>query len=123
MLMRLRRKLGCILVNILVVEDELLLAMATQTILEDAGFTVLKPARSVAEAIPHIGIADAGVLDINLIGETSAAVALALTACGIPFVVLSSLLPGQTDSSWKEASAWLSKPVSAAKLLAAIKRM
>lgn len=111
------------MLNVLVVEDELLLAMATQTILEDAGFTVLGPARSVAEAIPYIGSADAAVLDINLIGETSAAVALALTACGIPFVVLSSLLPGQTDGSWKEASAWLSKPVSAGNLVAAIKRV
>ncbi len=75
--------------RILVVEDEALVAMLVEDALTDAGFAVLGPARSVAQALEMLrGAApDAAVLDLNLGGENSLAVAEALAARGIPFVV------------------------------------
>lgn len=75
--------------RILVVEDEALVAMLVEDALMDAGFGVIGPARSVAEALDLLAqdTPDAAVLDLNLSGETSVAVADALAARGIPFLV------------------------------------
>lgn len=90
--------------RILVVEDEALVAMLIEDALQDAGFGLIGPARSVAQAIALI-VAEApaaAVLDLNLAGESSAAVADALAARGIPFVVTTGygaagLPPGHRD--------------------------
>ncbi len=75
--------------RILVVEDEALVAMLVEDALQDAGFGLIGPARSVAQAIALLAAEtpSAAVLDLNLAGESSAAVADALAARGIPFVV------------------------------------
>jgi len=75
--------------RILVVEDEALVAMLVEDALEDAGFGVIGPVRSVAQALEALDAEapDAAVLDLNLAGENSIAVADALVARSIPFVV------------------------------------
>ncbi len=75
--------------RILVVEDEALVAMLVEDALLDCGAVVLGPAATVAEALRLLDgeRPDAAVLDLNLAGETSAPVADALAARGIPFVV------------------------------------
>jgi DNA-binding response OmpR family regulator len=75
--------------RILVVEDEALVAMLVEDALVDAGFTVLGPARTVAQALAMLKAdpPDAAVLDLNLGGENSLSVAEALSARGIPFLV------------------------------------
>ncbi len=75
--------------RILVVEDEALVAMLVEDALVDAGFAVLGPARSVAQALEMLRAEtpDAAVLDLNLGGENSLSVADALAARGIPFLV------------------------------------
>ncbi|MBW6400944.1 response regulator [Roseomonas sp. HJA6] len=75
--------------RILVVEDEALVAMLVEDALEDAGFGVIGPVRSVAQALEVLEAErpDAAVLDLNLAGENSVSVADALVALGIPFVV------------------------------------
>jgi CheY-like chemotaxis protein len=75
--------------RILVVEDEALVAMLVEDALVDAGFAVLGPARSVAQALEMLTAEtpDAAVLDLNLGGENSLSVADALAARGIPFLV------------------------------------
>lgn len=75
--------------SILVVEDEALVAMLVEDALIDAGFAVIGPARSVAEALALLARESpaAAVLDLNLGGETSIGVADALAARGIPFLV------------------------------------
>jgi DNA-binding response OmpR family regulator len=75
--------------RILVVEDEALVAMLVEDALVDAGFAVLGPARSVAQALEMLNAEtpDAAVLDLNLGGENSLSVADALAARGIPFLV------------------------------------
>jgi DNA-binding response OmpR family regulator len=75
--------------RILIVEDEALVAMLVEDALVDAGFAVLGPARSVAQALEMLTAEtpDAAVLDLNLGGENSLSVADALAARGIPFLV------------------------------------
>ncbi|MBR0659760.1 response regulator [Neoroseomonas oryzicola] len=75
--------------QILVIEDEALVAMLVEDALLDSGFDVLGPARSVAEALELLEAEQpaAAVLDLNLGGENSLAVADALQARGIPFLV------------------------------------
>jgi CheY-like chemotaxis protein len=77
--------------RILIVEDEMLIALMLQGMLEALGYQVAGRARTVADALAIIeadtqGI-DAATLDINLGGEHSNAVADALDAHGIPFII------------------------------------
>ena len=107
---------------VLIVEDEPIVAMDIESALIDAGFEVLGPVSSVAEAERHVDQADAAVLDINLSGETSAPIAAALTHRGRRFVILSSLSQPQTDGSWNNASAWLEKPMRLDQLIAEVRQ-
>lgn len=79
--------------RILVLEDEVLLAIDVQMMLEDEGFSVIGPAASVEEglAILRSGPIDAAVLDINLHRERSDAVADGLEDLGVPFLYLTGL--------------------------------
>ncbi|RUM05807.1 response regulator [Rhizobium chutanense] len=83
--------------SVLVVEDELLIAMELKAALNAEGFRVLGPAASVAHALdlvreerPH-----AAVLDFSLVGEKVTPVALQLKALGIPFVLASAVHPAE----------------------------
>src|SRR5271166_1565646 len=77
--------------KVLVVEDEALVALQIEDALQEAGFDVLGPARSSAEALDLLKSSpcDAAVLDIGLGSETSEPVARALIARDIPFITLS----------------------------------
>jgi DNA-binding response OmpR family regulator len=74
--------------NILVVEDEYLLADLLRHELEAAGAIVVGPAPSVAQGLALIAdhAIDAAVLDVNLQGETVFAIADALRRQNVPFV-------------------------------------
>ena len=76
---------------ILIVEDEMLIALMLQSMLEEIGHHVAGRAGTVADAIAIIERGtqsiDAATLDVNLAGEPSNAVADALNAHGIPFIV------------------------------------
>jgi two-component sensor histidine kinase len=74
--------------RILLVEDEILVAMMMKDILTELGFSVIGPFSRLAEAMVaavHDEI-DAGIIDINLGGEFVYPVADVLTARRIPFV-------------------------------------
>jgi CheY-like chemotaxis protein len=74
--------------RILVVEDEFLLACALADLLEDRGAEVIGPTTSVEQALGLIEDAerlDGALLDINLHGEISFAVADVLSSRGVPF--------------------------------------
>lgn len=74
--------------RVLVLEDTALVAMEMEAVLADAGYDVVGPAATVAEALLLIeepGV-DAAVLDVNLQGETSFPVAAALRGRGTPFI-------------------------------------
>lgn len=74
--------------RILVVEDEMIVAMLIEDILTDAGATVVGPAARVARALDlltEVDGVDAALLDVNLAGEMTTPVAEELRRRGIPF--------------------------------------
>lgn len=75
--------------SVLLVEDELLVAMDMQQTLTAAGVRVLGPAASVSSALAIINAErpDAAVLDLNLRGELVTPVARRLREMGVPFVL------------------------------------
>jgi two-component sensor histidine kinase/ActR/RegA family two-component response regulator len=109
--------------KILIVEDEALVGLEIEGVLCGAGFEVLGPARSVAEAMQLLmaSSADGAVLDIRLGRETSEPVAIALIDRRIPFVTLSGFSSGQRPSTFDGAPA-LMKPLEAELLIAQLKR-
>src|SRR3954464_14730400 len=80
--------------RVLVVEDELLIALDLGSILDRLGRVVLGPAPTVPEALrlPAADPPDAALLDMNLRGTraTPVALALALAGRGVPFAVVSA---------------------------------
>lgn len=74
--------------RVLIVEDEPIIAMTAEDIVEDLGCVVAGSAATAAEAavLAAAGGFDVAMLDINLNGETSLAVAAALRDAGTPFV-------------------------------------
>jgi DNA-binding NtrC family response regulator len=76
--------------QILIVEDEFLIALEMRATLDDAGYATVGPARTVQEALTLIDNAnpDAAFIDCNLNGEFATRVALDLTARRVPFAVV-----------------------------------
>jgi DNA-binding response OmpR family regulator len=77
--------------QILVVEDEFLIAMDLAQTLRRAGYHVLGPAGSVRAALEllrHVR-PDAAVLDVNLRGERVTPVAVVLRAMAVPYILAS----------------------------------
>jgi len=87
--------------RILVVEDEFFMAEELRENLEAAGALVIGPAPSVEHALSLIkseALIDAALLDINLGGDMSYAVAEALIVRSVPFIFTS----GYDDSIFSE---------------------
>ena len=110
--------------RILVVEDEALVAMLVEDALLDAGFAMIGPARSVAQAMASLDeeTPDAVVLDLNLGGETSLGVADALIARGIPFVVATGYGAAGLPESHRHVPV-LPKPYDPGDLIAILDRL
>lgn len=76
--------------TVMLVEDEMYLAMMLQDVLEDAGYTVLFASRvEQALALAASAAIDAAILDINVDGSEVFPVAEALLARDIPFMFAS----------------------------------
>src|SRR5476651_29947 len=74
--------------SVLVVEDEMLILMIIEDMLADLGCQSVTTAATVGQALTLIDtrVFDAAMLDMNLDGDRSPAVADALAAHGVPFV-------------------------------------
>jgi DNA-binding NtrC family response regulator len=74
--------------RVLVVEDEMLILLMTEGMLADLGCESVTAAATVDQALALIDaqIFDAAILDMDLSGNKSHAVADALAARGVPFV-------------------------------------
>jgi DNA-binding response OmpR family regulator len=111
---------------VLVVEDEILIAMDLEETLRRLGCRVIGPAPTVGAALDLITreSPDAAIIDFNLGGERAEPVADLLCARGIPFLVSSAQDPATLGASacLREAMR-LSKPVSEARLLAALRAL
>lgn len=102
--------------NILIVEDESLVAMLLETILEDMGCTPVGPASSVEEGLALIesGMTlDGALLDVNVAGVKIFPIAEALAARDIPFVFSTGYGEGGLPDEWKGRPT-LQKPFSEA---------
>lgn len=75
--------------NILVVEDEPLIAMMLEDFLESLGHSVIATCESVTEALAEAdrGGFDLAILDVNLKGESVWPVATRLREKNVPFVI------------------------------------
>ena len=80
---------GC---AVLVVEDEILIAIDMGYMIEDAGYDVMGPALNVDQALKLVAShrPDAAVLDVNLNGEKVTAVAAKLIELQVPFLLCSA---------------------------------
>jgi CheY-like chemotaxis protein len=92
--------------RVLIVEDELLVALLIEDLLADLGCSTLGPCGNLCNALEaaRTGLFDLAVLDVNLGGEMVYPVAEALTARRIPFLFLSgygeeAIPPGHAN--WK----------------------
>ena len=110
---------------VLVVEDEVLIALDLERLLRRHGWRVLGPAATVDQALRLLRgekTPDVALLDVNLRGERVTPVAAALRARGVPFVLASAYHDlGRTAAALAGAPA-VGKPILAHRLLAALTR-
>ena len=99
--------------RVLVVEDEILVAMELEALLRQEGWDVLGPVGRVDAALALIDQQhpDAALLDLNLHGETTLPIAAALKARGVPFVILSGYNRSQIDAPELRDAPRMSKPI------------
>lgn len=106
---------GC---RVLVADDQLLIAQFIGEVLVARGCELIKPARTVAEAIVAIRTheIDGVLLDLHLGGETCDRAAHALAQRGIPFIVMSGTeVPTEASGLLAEAP-FLTKPFTVEQL-------
>jgi CheY-like chemotaxis protein len=104
--------------KVLVVEDEPLSAIEVSQELVAAGFEVVGPARSVAQAFALLDTnrCDLAALDVNLGSETAEPIAHRLVDGGIPFLVMSGYSRDQLPSIFLNAKL-LGKPLASGSLV------
>jgi DNA-binding NtrC family response regulator len=103
--------------RIMVVEDEVLLAMTSADLLTDSGYTVAGPVSSVKQGMRLIDreAIDGAILDINLKGEMVFPLADALAERSIPFVYVTGY--GKLLRACNHGRPVLQKPYSSQQLL------
>ncbi len=74
--------------KILIVEDEMMIAVMLEDMLYDLGYGVVGTAAKPSQALDIIQSAspDAAILDVNLDGQSSYEIAVALDERGVPFL-------------------------------------
>lgn len=85
--------------RVLVVEDEMMIAMLVESLLEELGCIVAATAARPAQALEALARSrpDAAVLDVNLDGSDSFEVAEELCRQGIPFVFATGYRSSRLD--------------------------
>jgi CheY-like chemotaxis protein len=108
--------------RVLVVEDEVLVAMDLESELERCGCVVLGPAPTVARALALIDRErpDVAMLDLNLGGQPATPIVEALEAQGVPYVVVTGY--GARGPELPDAPL-LAKPVSYRQLIDVISQV
>lgn len=115
-----RRETEASIRNILVVEDDALIAFDNEHVLGDAGFTIVATVDTAEAAVEAIGAGgiDLVLADVNLRGEGSGMdVARAARAAGMALLFVSGECPVDAHAY---ASGCLAKPYGPRDLLAAI---
>ncbi len=109
--------------RILIVEDEMLVAMLIEDTVLDLGHQVIGPAMRLETAMSVAASEDIdfAILDINLAGKQSFPVADQLTERGIPFMFASGYGAAGLADPYREA-AILQKPFSPEQIASALSR-
>jgi CheY-like chemotaxis protein len=110
--------------RVLVVEDEVIVAMSLEDMLMDLGCSVVGPATNFddAMALAECGGFDAALLDVNLNGKRSEPVAELLRVQSIPYALITGYGSAALGSSG-EGPPVLSKPCSPNALEQLLKRI
>lgn len=105
--------------RVLIVEDEMIVGMELESVLERQGCTVLGPVPTVARALEALDHAqpDAALLDLNLQGQSARPVAAALSAQGVPFVVVTGYSTAQSREPELRTAPRVDKPVNYVELV------
>jgi CheY-like chemotaxis protein len=108
--------------RVLIVEDELIIAMELESLLSILGCVVLDTAPTVKRALHAVGHqqADIAVLDMNLQGERATPVAEALQEQGVPFVLVTGYGSERLPEKALQDAPCLRKPVNGKQLASAI---
>jgi CheY-like chemotaxis protein len=107
--------------RILIVEDEMLLALDLEELLGSWGAKVLGPVSNVPKALALLldEKPDAATLDMNLSGVSSLPIAIELAARKIPFVVVSGYNNADTRDDAFQNARFVNKPFKDSELLTA----
>lgn len=110
--------------RILVVEDEMLILLRIEDMLSDLGCKSVSAAASVEQALGLIDAQafDAAMVDVNLDGSNSYAVADALAARGVPFVFSTGYSGESLDEGYRDQPV-LGKPYRDIDLAEALTRL
>jgi DNA-binding NtrC family response regulator len=113
---------GC---RVLIVEDEMLVAMELEGLLADQGCGVVGPAPTVDRALALLDRErpDAAILDLNLDGQTAIPVAAALNARGIPFLLATGYGEAQSLGPELTHAPRVDKPVDHDRLVRTLARI
>ncbi len=90
--------------RILIVEDEMMIAMLLDDLLKSYGYKVVGPASRVNKALGLVCSEDidAGILDLNVAGEVVYPVADALTMRGVPFLFITGYKASAISQKYRE---------------------
>jgi DNA-binding response OmpR family regulator len=107
--------------RILIIEDDPTMAHDLQDLLVEAGFEIAGVAGKLEKALALIesGACDAAIVDANLAGVSASPAASALTARGLPFIVLSGYSREQLQGAYPGALL-IQKPCRPAQLFQAL---
>jgi two-component system, chemotaxis family, sensor kinase Cph1 len=97
--------------RVLVVEDQMIIAMQIEDVLRDAGCEVVGPVNSLQAALTlaREETLNAAVLDVNLDGVKTFSVAEALQRRGIPFLLATGYEESTLPERWRDCPR-LNKP-------------
>jgi DNA-binding response OmpR family regulator len=110
--------------RVLLVEDELMIAMLVETILDDENCITVGPYGDLDSALAaaRSETIDAAVLDINLAGKMVFPVADVLTERGVPFLLLSGYGSATLPSDRRHWTV-CDKPFKSSELLRVLSRL
>lgn len=110
--------------KVLLVEDNFFVALDMQRMLEDIGCKVVGPAASLEEGLALLSAEaiQGAILDINIIGGTSAAIAEELIRRDTPFFFVTGYASPSTLPPTLKSRPRLNKPVDDRALRAAVQR-
>jgi DNA-binding NtrC family response regulator len=110
--------------SVLVVEDNMLIALDTEDALHEAGVAKVFLAANARAAMAELAreLPDFGLLDFNLGDSTSEEVAEALSRAGVPFCYATGYGEAMLDAAREAPCGVLKKPYSRDEIAAALDR-